>query len=278
MKGYLALFLLAAIWGISYPLVSFTLEYITPIQLLVLRFAIVSILLLPFIKQIGFSLGSLELAFWIGLSYLTQTIGLKTLDPTASAFISSLYVLFVPLLTFLIIRKNWQLLIPGIIALFAMTLVSGYPTQWDYDAWITLLMPITFSVYIIRTQHYLPTLNFKAIAYGQTLYLGLLAIPFFTQSTIHSVPWLSIVLLVAITLIAPVLQTFGQRYVPKASAAIILAMEPIFAALFSLQYTWPIFFASITFLFAIWLNNILEENIAINPKQQLKEPITEKHH
>ena len=260
LGGYIALFALALIWGLSYPLVSIVLNTITSTELLAIRFIISAIILLPIIKYNYLNFASLELALWIGLSYLTQTISLETINPASSAFISALYVLFVPLIIFLTQSKNINTLIPGIIALIAITVTVGLPNQWENDVWIALIMPITFSVYIIRITYYLNKYSAMGLANGQNIFLGLLSLPFVHTINLEDIDWILLCILVIITILAPILQNIGQETVSKSNAALILAMEPIFAAIFTFQYTWNLFLTSIIFLFAIWLNNVIEKN------------------
>lgn len=122
----------------------------------------------------GASLAGLEIGLWNSIGYITQAIGLETMDASKSAFICSLAVVFVPIIDFLSGKPAPSLkTIMGIIlAVFGVGLLelgdSLFPaaatslTEMTTTApllaikdsdWISFIQPLAFGIGFWRMEH-----------------------------------------------------------------------------------------------------------------------------
>ena len=101
----LALFLTTFVWGATFPATKAALEQISPLSFLFLRFllglivvcAVLALMRRRLVKD-SFTLRiSLIATGWMFLGYVLQTVGLRFTTASNSAFITVLYVVFVPL-------------------------------------------------------------------------------------------------------------------------------------------------------------------------------------
>ena len=109
--AYSGLVFIAVVWGSTFPVIKTTLLYIDPISFLFLRFAVASLLLLPFIfrkiSRRDAIFGSLT-GVPLFLAYLTQTVGLDYTSPSMSGLITGVYVILTPILSILVLKKGFD--------------------------------------------------------------------------------------------------------------------------------------------------------------------------
>ena len=107
------LFVAAALWGFGFVAAVWAMERLSPFELTFMRFALASVLVVPFLiprsTRAAF-LANVRLAFWPGVFFagtlIVQTWGLKYTTATKSGFITTLYVVFVPLLESFLRRQR----------------------------------------------------------------------------------------------------------------------------------------------------------------------------
>lgn len=117
-KAVLQLFLASILWGGGFVASVWSIHLYNPIEVVIYRFFLSSIfgfLILFFISKKNLPilhrqdlLRSLPAGFLLGTMQLTQTIGLQTTTASKSSFITSLYVLLVPLLSSFFFRKTYH--------------------------------------------------------------------------------------------------------------------------------------------------------------------------
>ncbi len=242
--------LVTILWGTTFPLVKQVTDTVSPAVLVALRFSIGILVLLPFLKgnralwRDGLILGLLNFA-----SYMAQAIGLTLISSNRSAFITGLNVVMVPLGLALLLRqkvlpKIWAAVMLALFGIFLISAESGGGFS-SGDLW-TLGCASFYAVYILyleRVSHH----NSLALTAVQMLVVAvcawLFSIPDLLNSGIHSGIHLSaesipkiLYLAVFATAGTTLLMAFGQRLVAASEAAIIYALEPVFAAFFA--YIW----------------------------------------
>src|SRR5436189_5361293 len=90
---------LTAIWGSTFVVMKVSLPDIKPNVLMVWRFSIAAAVLLPFARrEAKLWKAGVELGIWLWAGYWTQIIGLQYTTVNRSAFITSLSVIFVPII------------------------------------------------------------------------------------------------------------------------------------------------------------------------------------
>jgi drug/metabolite transporter (DMT)-like permease len=194
---------------------------------------------------------------WIGLAllggFLLQMFGLHGVSPAVSAFLTSLYVLFTALLNIVRSRRmpHPALLLGAVLATAGAAFIGGPPQlHFDLGEWLTVGCAFVFAAHILitdvwtrRADPMAATLTcFVTVAAGAlvTLLLGLAseggpnseALLALLGDRDFWVPLLLASLLA--TVLALSLMNLYQRDLDPVRAAILYAIEPIWAALFGI--------------------------------------------
>ena len=117
LKPVLQLILASLLWGLGFVASSWSIRTFTSIESVTYRFLIAALLgqLVLFLmtsEKAHFHfkdfIKALPAGILPGLMQLTQTIGLETTTSGKSAFITSLYILFVPLISSLFLKESYK--------------------------------------------------------------------------------------------------------------------------------------------------------------------------
>jgi drug/metabolite transporter (DMT)-like permease len=248
------LVLLTAIWGSTFPIIQVSLDSISAPSLLFFRFLIAAIVML----FIAFSTNNFRLktktsGFVCGMllfvGFLFQTYGLKYTTPTRAAFITGLCTVLVPVFDFFIFKRNTnqKIWIGIVITFFGLSLLTLSHTAAGTTAssvflgdFLTFICSILFALHILFMGHYSKIENLVALATWQIVYVVPLAFLFYffeSNNPIEAISkqsWIALVYLALIaTAFATLAQLWAQKKVSASFAALIIALEPAFAAFFS---------------------------------------------
>jgi drug/metabolite transporter (DMT)-like permease len=183
--------------------------------------------------------------------FALQLYGLRDVDPSVSALYTSMFVVFTPLLSFLLLRKPpGRSLVLGIaFAVAGLWLVAGEAhVRSIRGELLSLACAFVFSCHILITDRGSKLTDPIGMAWHQvTISAVLLAIPlvFVRPSPFAAVPGALgerevLVALVVTALFATVgamaLMTHFQRFLSPNHAAVIYTLEPVFAGLFSWMF------------------------------------------
>jgi drug/metabolite transporter (DMT)-like permease len=210
---------------------------------LAVRFALASAALAP-IYAPRLTRRSLLVGGGIGVvlaaGYLFQTTGLLFTTPTNSGLITGLFVVFAPLAdrTFFGTRVARQVLVAVGLSLFGMVLLArGGPEGANWGDLLTLLCAAALGLHIALLSRYAAGHDAGGLTLAQILAMALLFVvawPFFEPVSLPP-PGVWVALLVTGLLASAgafLVQTTVQQRIPAARTAVILTMEPVFAALF----------------------------------------------
>ena len=248
------LVLCTALWGLAFVFQKDAMQHMQPLTFAGARYFLGSFLVLPLAvwefrrrtaagvvltRAQWIRIAILSLAFFLGVWF--QQVALLTTSVTNGGFITSLYVIFTPVVTYLTLRARPH---PIIYLGAPMALVGIYLlTGARFDAFTIgdaqlLLCAICWGVQVsmlgalVRETGmpiFVSTVNFFTTAFlasGLAFALETPAIGGMVDG------WIPILYSgVCSTAIAFTLQAIGQQYVPPANAAIILSGESLFAAL-----------------------------------------------
>ena len=143
------LVMVTALWGSSFILLSLSLKGLSPGLLVALRFGGGAVLMACLLRSALFKLKKVD---WIAgcatgtcifLGYFLQTVGLQTITSSISAFLTALYVPFVPLFQWILFRKRPTPIIAGgiLFAFIGMLLILD-PTKISLHGsigeWLTI--------------------------------------------------------------------------------------------------------------------------------------------
>lgn len=239
--------------------------------LVCLRFVMATMLLplLPAVRQTVrdpevWRAGSL-LGVVLLVGFVAQMVALGDIDPSTSAFLTSLYVVSTALLAGLFGegRPSKKLWLGVMLATVGAAFIEGPPhLTWGWAEAITVFCAVCFAVHILLTQRYTKRLDPLGLSFTSFLTLAVLAfaIAFLTldRSTWGLADLASLALregvllpLIALgflgSLVALVVLNVYQRHLNPVRASIIYTLEPVWATVYGLAlglvpWTWWVLF------------------------------------
>lgn len=246
-KAELVLVFITMLWGGTFLLVHNVMTVSGPMFFVGLRFAaaalfvgVVSARALP-----GLTFTELKAGMLIGVSimlgYGLQTMGLQTISSSQSAFITALYVPFVPLLQWLVLGRRPGLMPSMGICLAFIGLVllagpEGGSLRFSEGELVTLVSAVAIAGEIILISRYAGQVDVRRVTVVQLATASLLAflmiVP--TQERIPDFSWLllaSAVGLGAMSAVIQVAMNWAQKSVSPTRATLIYAGEPVWAGI-----------------------------------------------
>ena len=242
----LALLLVTACWGSTFFLIKDLLERVPVLDFLAVRFAVATVVLVLIFPR---ALGKLDaaarrqavvLGVLYGLAQILQTAGLAHTPASVSGFITGMYVICTPLLAAPLLKQRiglmtWGAVLLAMAGLGVLTL-SGFSI--GYGEALTLVAAVLYALHIVG----LGAWSTAEAAIGMTI-VQLAVIT--TICLVVTAPggivlpqtvgdWASVLYMAVFAAgLALAAQTWAQAHLPPTRAAIIMSMEPVFAALFA---------------------------------------------
>lgn len=241
-----ALVTAAFLFGATFPLVHDALRDVTPFGYLTLRFVVALAVLAPFAWHLARRSGTdrrrlLRVGAVAGVllfgGYATQTVGLQDTAPATSAFLTGLYVLFVPFVEAARIRRRppARVLVTVLLALVGLYLLTGADLALGRGEWLTVACAALFAGWIVYQGVHAGAVHPVPFTSVQMAVLVVISVPITLGTGVGRLTgfaWFAIVFTgVACSAVALSLQLWGQRRIPPARAAMILLLEPVFAGL-----------------------------------------------
>ncbi|MDO4816716.1 MAG: DMT family transporter [Bacillota bacterium] len=249
--GRLALVTTTLIWGTSFVILKNTLDSITPAWVMAYRFMGAAVVLLlaaiPRLKMLDKSYlkGGFLMGLCLAAGYLVQTYGLDNTTPGKNAFLTATYCILVPFLNWILMKRK-----PDGFNIFAACLcmvgvgfvcLSGTTGLTDINIGdiLTLCCGLFYGLHIIATDKFVDgrdaiLLSFVQFAVAAAICLALAVIFEPMPQHMPAEAWYSIAYLsLMCTGACFLLQTWGQKYTPPSTAAIILMLESVFGAIIS---------------------------------------------
>lgn len=245
-KAETALLATTLIWGSTFAVQKIGLQDISPLMLISCRFSVaVCVFLLLFWRRIfpltvPATFKGVILGLFLFLGFVVQTIGLNDTTASKSAFITSMMVVFVPVLQFVVERRAptfGNILGIAIVSFGLWLLTSPAGSSFTVGDALTLLASLVFAVYIVYLDvisHEMTTLQLTFLQTATTAILSVLSVLLFEG--IHLTVTLRLVVSLSyLTFFATVLTTYIQTRFQKDTtptrAAIIFTIEPVIASL-----------------------------------------------
>ena len=247
----LILLLVTVVWGMTFPVLKVATGVLSGVEVTTLRFCIAAACMLPFVR--GISAAAWRDGFWLGalalFSMAAQAYGLQFIASNRSAFLTSLNVLMVPLLGLLLGgRPSWLIFVAAALACLGIGMMS-----YDGEAHLladaaTLFAALAYAVYTMGMSARARLHKAVQLAAAQVWCMAAMGLVWMLVDSgparVLSLPavinlevWLGLLFLGALASAATFfLQALAQTHVSAEQAAIIYAMEPVFAALFAWVY------------------------------------------
>jgi drug/metabolite transporter (DMT)-like permease len=241
-KADLALIAVTAIWGCTFLLVQNALHDVSPILFLGLRFAVASCaLFLVYRRKLmrAALLPGLATGGFLFAGYAFQTVGLQYTTASKSAFLTSLSVPLVPLagsLVYRLVPKPFELL--GVAVATTGMLLLTAPSSFagiGRGDWLSVLCAVSFAGQVVAVTHAAGKGNFETLALVQMFTASILSFATYRFLETPVLRWtpavISAILLTGLlaSALAFSVQAWAQQFTSVTRAAIIYALEPVFA-------------------------------------------------
>ncbi len=255
--GQLLLILATVAWGTSFFILKETIETVNELFVLAIRFLISGVLLgVIFYKKFkklsktSMTRG-LILGIILSLAYVIQTYGLKLTTPSRNAFLTSSYCVMVPFIVWIMTRRAPKLynVISAVLCLVGIGFVSfSSKLELGFEYLIgdilTLVCAVFYGLQLIFIDKYqqsgednVTILVIELLTVG--IVCGALSLivelPFRPQGFILNLEQILKIgyLTIVCTLFAQLFLIYGQKHTTVNQSSIILSLEAVFGALFS---------------------------------------------
>lgn len=253
IKSSLMLFGAAVIWGVAFVAQSVGMDYMGPLTFNGARFLIGGVVLLPVIWYRGKNkdkeeapgskkellTGGLCCGLFLCLASLLQQYGIMYTTVGKAGFLTTLYIIIVPVCGFFLHKKiGAKIWVGAVIAVAGMYLLcmSGGFTVSRGDG-LVLLCAVAFSGHILVVDHFSPKVDSVKLSCIQFLTSGivctLLAFAFETPSLSALLAgWMPVLYAGVLSCgVAYTLQVVGQKNVEPTIASLLLSMESVVSVL-----------------------------------------------
>ena len=242
----------ALIWGTAFVAQTTGMEFVGPLTFTNIRFIIGGLLVLPFaikevsrfnnlIKKRKLIIIILLTGFCLLMGSYLQQYALQYTKIGNAAFLTILYVPFVPIISRFFLRKkiHWSIWVSVSICLigsYYLTIENSFEAQ--FADFLVVICAIFFALHCILIDEYFEIVDAPfSLATAQFLLCFIYSLPFmfiFENPTIDGILKESFELLYVGVMsvgIAYTLQVIGQRFVKPSTAAITFSLEGVFGAL-----------------------------------------------
>jgi drug/metabolite transporter (DMT)-like permease len=238
----LALLLTTVIWGATFPATKAALEQISPLSFLLLRFFLGTVLILLWFamsrRQLhhdrALLMASALTTIFLFFGYLLQTVGLQHTSASNSAFLTALYVIFVPLI---LMRIDRRVVFATAIAVVGLWLLVKPNTSMNLGDLMTLGCAVAFAGHIICLERFTRQFDAPSLLVWQMVAMTVLFLPApWWEETTQSAFSPTAVLLIGLGVtgvlatLAFAVQMWAQKQVPAQQVALLFASEPAYAA------------------------------------------------
>ncbi|HVL63964.1 MAG TPA: DMT family transporter [Actinomycetota bacterium] len=243
----LSLVFIAAVWGLTFPMVQDAIALLPTFTFLAYRFlaafAIVLVVFgrrLPRLGRAGVRAGA-RMGVFLTAGYALQTLGLEQTTASKAGFITGLFVVLTPVLGALLFGQRagavaWS---AALVSALGMFLLSGAGGGFNAGDALVLGCACSFALHILVTEPAVKVHDAGALLVVQLGVCGFVCLTVAAGLGDLAVPReMSVWVALAVTAIVAsalgfFVQTWAQKHSPPARTALILASEPAFAGLFA---------------------------------------------
>jgi len=241
-----ALLAVTACWGSTFFLIHDLLERVPTLDFLAVRFAIASVTLILLAPK---ALGRLTresrrhavvLGCLYGVAQILQTAGLAQTPASVSGFITGMYVVATPVFAALILRTRigaltWVAVGLAMAGLGVLTL-SGFSVGSGES--LIFVAAMIYALHIVGLGAWSDARQALGMAIVQLIVITVICLVCTAPNGLvlpdRTSDWLSVVYMAVFAGAGAMIgQTWAQAHLPPTRAAIIMSMEPVFAALFA---------------------------------------------
>lgn len=242
----LLLIALTAVWGSTFFLIRDLVVHVPPVDFLAVRFTLAAVIMLGVFWRPVRSLtrrqvlAGVGLGVLYGLAQILQTQGLASTSASASGFITGTYVVLTPVFTAVILRERVAATTWAAVGLatagLALLSLNGFSI--GVGEAITLLAAAFYALHIVGLGRWSGHEIATGLSVVQMVVIAVIclvgALPGGITMPSGAGQWASVLYMVVFASIGALwIQTWAQAHMPATRAAIIMTMEPVFAAFFA---------------------------------------------
>ncbi|MDX6372855.1 MAG: hypothetical protein QOD98_1843 [Nocardioidaceae bacterium] len=241
-----ALLLTTASWGSTFFLIKDLLDRVPTLDFLAVRFTIAGLvmLLLAHRSVLGLPRESLRRAVVVGAIYgvaqILQTAGLAHTSASVSGFITGMYVVCTPLLASALLRTRitgttWAAVALATVGLGVLTL-DGFSV--GYGEALTFVAAMLYALHIVALGAWSTARDALGMSVVQLLVIAAICLVATAPDGVvlpdRGRDWAAVVYMALVAgALGLVAQTWAQSQLSPTRTAIIMSMEPVFAAFFA---------------------------------------------
>lgn len=257
----LAIVAATVVWGGSFTVIKEALDQVPPGWLLGMRFAAsAAVIALLFHRRMRAHIdrahlrAGVRLGLTFGIAYLAQNVGLTDTTPGKNAFLTATYCVMVPFMNAVLLRRRPA--VRNVVAAFAclggvgLVAMGGIGKAQGIDFGLrigdtlTLVGAVFFAINIVQvarlpkgTDAIVVTAIELAVCSILALAWGICTEPLPPAAAFTQDFWMQMAYLVLLsTVYTTVAQNVAQQHVPPSQAALLLSLESVFGALFSVLF------------------------------------------
>lgn len=242
----LALLAMTAVWGSTFVLIKDLLDRVPTLDFLAVRFLIAGLVMVAVAPRALARLSvaarrqSLVLGLLYGVAQILQTAGLAHTPASVSGFVTGLYVVATPLLAAVLLRTRigaftWAAVALATAGLGVLTLDG---LSLGYGEAITLVAAVLYGLHIVALGAWSTASDALGMSIAQVLVIAVVCLVATAPDGVvlpsRTSDWLSVLYMALVAgALALVAQTWAQAHLAPTRAAIVMSMEPVFAATFA---------------------------------------------
>ena len=242
----IALVAVTAIWGSTFIVVQDAVTQMPVMDFLGIRFTFAAIVMFALrpncLKGMTRSrlIRSVVLGILLGLGFITQTYGLLHTSAAISGFITGMFVVLTPVVSWVILKRKTGKSIWGAVAIatIGLGLLSLRGWSMGIGELLTLLCALFFALHIIGLGEWSARRDIYGLAGVQITVVAVISMAAARIDGITLPPnatvWGAVILTaVFATAIGFLVQTWAQSLIRPTRVAITMTMEPVFAGFFA---------------------------------------------
>ena len=239
----------AFIWGSAFVIMKDALKYQDVNSFLACRFIIATCVLIALkpkaLRKIDrkFLFKGVTIGLLLGGGYIFQTFGLTMTTVAKTGFITGLYAIFVPIFAAILFRKN----ITGIqwiavaLSFIGLMILSFKGLSIGVGEFLVFISALLFAFHIIALGEWSSSMDTYALTIVQLATSAVLTYAASMKSGFHLPDsgggWRAVIYTALFaTAFAFIIQTWAQAHMTSTKVAVILTMEVVFAAIFSIIF------------------------------------------
>jgi len=237
---------ITAAWGSTFFLIKDLLERVPTLDFLGIRFAIAAAALVLVAPR---ALGRLSrearrhaivLGLLYGLGQILQTAGLAHTPASVSGFITGLYVVATPLFAAVLLhtRITWLTWAAVLLAVIGLAVLTLDGLSVGYGEALTFVAAMLYALHIVGLGAWSTATDAMGLAILQLIVIAVVCLVCTAPDGIvlpdRASDWASLLYMALIPgALGIVGQTWAQAHLPPTRTAIVMSMEPVFAAFFA---------------------------------------------